>query len=128
MLGDIIDFYIFFCFNGFVDWVMLCCDRASGDTKFYFFDKDWSLKRYNIRGKNAPVDFTVPKPKNIEKMFEIASKLSEGLPFVRVDLYNIDGQIYFGEMTFYPASGLDRNLLKETDIKFGSLIKLPITK
>ena len=57
-------------------------------------------------------------------MFEIASKLSEGLPYARVDLYNVDGAIYFGEITFFPQSGFDSNLLRETDVEFGSLIDL----
>ena len=61
--------YKFFCFNGKVDCVMLCLERSSGDTKFYFFDRDWSLKRYNIRGISAPEGFTLPKPENIDKMF-----------------------------------------------------------
>lgn len=117
--------YKFFCFDGKVDCVMLCLERSSGDTKFYFFDRDWNLKRYNIRGKNAPEGFTLPKPDNIDKMFEIAAVLSKGLPFARIDLYNSEGQIYFGEITFYPDSGFDANLLPETDKYFGSLIKLP---
>lgn len=117
--------YKFFCFNGMVDCVMLCLERSSGDTKFYFFDRDWNLKRYNIRGKNAPEGFTLPKPDNIDKMFEIASELSKGLPFARIDLYNSEGKIFFGEITFYPDSGFDANLLPETDEYFGSLITLP---
>lgn len=120
--------YKFFCFDGKADCVMLCLERSSGDTKFYFFDRDWNLKRYNIRGKNAPDGFTLPKPDNIDKMFEIASVLSEDLPFARIDLYNSDGHIYFGEITFYPDSGFDPNLLKETDEYFGNLIKLPERK
>lgn len=117
--------YKFFCFNGMVDCVMLCLERSSGNTKFYFFDRDWNLKRYNIRGKNAPEGFTLPKPDNIDKMFEIASELSKGLPFARIDLYNAEGKIFFGEITFYPDSGFDANLLPETDEYFGSLITLP---
>lgn len=116
--------YKFFCFNGKVDSVMLCLDRNTGDTKFYFFDRDWKLRRYNIRGKNAPDDFTLPKPENIDKMFEIVEKLSQGIPFARIDLYNSNGQIYFGEITFFPDSGFDPNLLPETDLYFGNLINL----
>lgn len=120
--------YKFFCFNGYVDYVMLCLERSSGDTKFYFFDQNWELKRLNIRGKNAPEGFTVPKPQCMDEMFEIASKLSIGLPFVRVDLYQSDGQVYFGEMTFFPDSGFDKNLLPEADIHFGNMIDLTIVK
>lgn len=116
--------YKFFCFNGVVDCVMLCLDRESGDTKFYFFDREWNLLRYNKRGILASEDFTVEKPKHIDKMFDIAGKLSEGLPFVRVDLYNVNEQILFGELTFFPDSGFDPNLLRETDIRFGNLIRI----
>ena len=121
--GAFVD-YKFSCFNGYVDCVMVCLDRHINDVKFYFFDKDWNLKRLNVRGKNAPEGFTIPKPSCMDEMFEIAAKLSKGIPFVRVDLFECDGKIYFGEMTFYPGSGFDANLLPETDEYFGSLIDL----
>ena len=116
--------YKFFCFNGKADCVMLCLDRETGDTKFYFFDKQWNLKRYNIRGKNAPEGFTVKKPELMDEMFQLAEKISTGIPFVRVDFYCIQNQVYFGEMTFFPDRGFDANLLKETDEHFGELLKL----
>lgn len=122
--GDLVD-YKFYCFDGYVDAVLTCSDRQSGDTKFYFFDRNWELKRYNKRGKTAPVGFTIPRPKNIDKMFDLAAKISKGIPHLRVDLYNVDGKIYFGEMTFFTASGFDDNRLPETDLYFGSLIQLP---
>ena len=118
--------YKFFCFDGKVDSVMVCLERSSGNTKFYFFDQKWELKRLNIRGKNAPEGFTIPKPACMDEMFRIAAELSEGHPFVRVDLYQSNGQIYFGELTFFPDSGLDANLLPETDDYFGSLIQLKL--
>lgn len=116
--------YKFSCFNGYVDCVMVCLDRHINDVKFYFFDKDWNLKRLNVRGKNAPEGFTIPKPSCMDEMFEIAAKLSKDIPFVRVDLFECDGKVYFGEMTFYPDSGFDANLLPETDEHFGSLMDL----
>ena len=119
--------YKFYCFNGYVDCVMCCYERSTGEPKFFFFDKNWELKRYNKRGKDAPADFTMPKPENMDKMFEIAQKLSAdvGAPFLRVDLYNSCGQIYFGELTFFPEGGFDANRLPETDRYFGNLIDLP---
>ncbi|WP_308604894.1 ATP-grasp fold amidoligase family protein [uncultured Fibrobacter sp.] len=123
--GNLTD-YKFFCFNGQVDCVMVCLDRSSGNTKFYFFDRDWQLLRYNIRGKNAPENFTIPKPSNMEEMFAMAQKLSEGLPFVRIDLYSVSGKTFFGEMTFFPDSGFDCNLLWETDLHWGEKIDLSI--
>lgn len=121
--GELND-YKFSTYNGEATDVMICLERNSGDTKFYFFDSNWNLLRYNKRGKSAPSDFTVPRPQNMDKMFEIAAALSTNIPYLRVDLYNVDGKIYFGELTFFPQSGFDRNLLKETEILFGSRIKL----
>lgn len=120
--------YKFFCFNGYAESVMVCTDRESGSPKFYFFDKDWNLKRYNIRGKNAPKGFTIPKPETMDEMFDVAANLSKGIPFVRVDLYSINNHIYFGEMTFFPDSGFDENLLYESDLYWGKLVNLDMVK
>ena len=124
-LGDNVTDYKFYCFNGKADVVLLCIDRSQGEKKFYFFDKDWNLKRLNKRGKEAPDNFTLPKPEGMDNMFQIADKLSAGIPFARVDLYNIAGTIYFGEITLYPASGYDSNRLPEADLYFGKKIILP---
>ena len=121
--GGAID-YKFFCFDGDVDCVMVCLDRHIKDTKFYFFDREWNLKRLNVRGINAPKDFTLKKPVCLEEMFLVAKKLSSGFPFVRVDLYESFGKVLFGEMTFFPDAGFDPNLLTETDLYFGKKIKL----
>ena len=118
--------YKFYCFSGYVDCVLVCFDRSTGNTKFYFFDKMWNLKRYNRRGQEAPDGFTLPKPRDMDKMFEIAERLSQkvGSSFLRVDLYNSQGHIYFGELTFFPDSGFDPNRLPETDLYFGNLINI----
>ncbi len=121
--GGLVD-YKFFCFNGRVDCVMLCIDRHIGDPKFYFFDSEWNLKRLNIRGKEAPEDFTLPMPSCMPQMFKLAEELSKSHPFLRVDLYECMNQIYFGELTFFPASGFDCKLLEETDKYFGEKIKI----
>ena len=118
--------YKFYCFDGYVDAVMLCLDRMSGSPKFYFFDKEWRLRRYNRMGKEVPEGFTLPRPKNMDRMFDIASQLSKGIPFVRVDMYNIGGRIIFGEMTFYPASGLRPWDPEDADKKIGEFINLTL--
>ena len=123
-LGDDLADYKFYCYNGYADAVMICVDRQIGAPKFYFFDKEWNLKRYNKRGKEAPADFTLPKPDGVDKMFELASVLSKDIPYARVDFYNINGKIYFGEITFFPASGFDKNRLPESDALFGEMIHL----
>lgn len=116
--------YKFFCFNGEVDSVMVCLGRNTGDTKFYFFDREWNLKRYNKLGKAAPESFSIKKPIHMDEMFEIAKKLSKGYPFVRIDLYSTEEQVYFGEITFFPDSGFDANILDSTDLYFGEKINL----
>lgn len=116
--------YKFSCFGGKVHDVMLCLDRST-EVKYYFFDRDWNLLRLNTRGKAAPEGFTLPKPEGMDQMFEIAEKLCQGFPYVRTDLYYVGGKIYFGELTFFPCSGFDKDLLPETDLLFGSLLKLP---
>lgn len=123
-LGDDLADYKFYCYNGYADAVMICVDRQIGAPKFYFFDKEWNLKRYNKRGKEAPADFTLPKPDGVDKMFELASVLSNDIPYARVDFYNVNGRVYFGEITFFPASGFDKNRLPESDLLFGQMIKL----
>lgn len=120
--------YKFYCFDGKADCVMLCLDRETRNTKFYFFDRNWNLLRYNLWGLNAPEDFTLPRPEGLDRMFDMAEKLSQGLPFARVDLYNVNGRIYFGEITFYPASGFDHDFLPQTDAYFGSLVNLPAVR
>ena len=122
--GEFTD-YKFYCFNGHVDSVMVCLERGTGDPKFYFFDRDWNLQRYNLRGKAAPENFTIPKPEKMDEMFRIAQLLSAGIAHVRVDLYVSMGQIYFGELTFFSESGFDRNLLPETDALWGEKLVLP---
>lgn len=127
-LGDDLVDYKFYCFNGEVDCVLLCVDRQKGSPKFYFFDRDWNLLRYNKRGKAAPEGFTLPKPANIDQLFDLAAKMSKGFPFVRMDFYDVDGKCYFGEYTFYPASGFDANRLPEMDLYFGDKIDLSLVK
>ena len=120
--------YKFTCFDGVADNVMVCTDRASGQTKFYFYDKEWNLIPLNVRGKNTDPSFKLPKPDCMDEMFEIAGKLSKGIPFLRVDLYCINDRPYFGETTFFPDSGFDPNILPETEIYFGDKIILPEKK
>ena len=116
--------YKFMCFDGYVHSVMVCIDRGIGQVKFYFFDREWNLLRINRWGKAAPEGFTLPRPDNMDEMFDIAARLSKGIPFVRVDLYSVKNKVYFGEFTFFPKSGLDLDLLPETDVMYGKMLTL----
>lgn len=117
--------YKLYCFKGYADCVLVCTGRQNDGhgTKYYFFDKEWNLKRYNKNGKNAPANFTLPKPDGIEKVFEYAEKLTKPFPFVRADFYLEKGKVTFGELTFTPCGGFDVNRLPETQRLFGSMVK-----
>lgn len=125
--GDLPVDYKLYCFNGKPDCVLVCQKRGHMEhgAVYYFFDKDWNLKRYNKRGKEAPADFTLPKPKGIEQVFDYAEKLSKPFPFVRADFYLEKGKVTFGELTFTPCGGFDVNRLPETQRLFGDMVKLP---
>ena len=116
--------YKFFCYDGFVDSVMICTDRGFSNKRFFFFDKEWKLRKYNKSSLDLPDDFQIEKPKEIDALFELASKLSKGERFVRIDFYIIGGQPYFGEFTYFPASGYDSNILPWADEHLGNLIKI----
>ena len=121
--GGLVD-YKFFCFGGEPDCVMVCLDRHLSQPKFYFFDKDWRLKRLNYRGKTAATDFSLPRPGNLDEMFDLAAVLSKGIPFVRVDFYDVNGHVKFGEMTFFPEGGFDNHILPEADLYFGNKLAI----
>ena len=119
--------YKLYCFNGLSDCVLLCAgrDTEGHHAKYYFFDRDWNLKRYNNAGKQVSADFTLPQPENYKKLFEYADKLSKPFPFVRADFYMERGNVIFGELTFTPCGGFDVNRLPETQILFGAMVDLP---
>jgi hypothetical protein len=94
--------YKFFCFDGEVDCLCIDMDRYSNH-KRNFYDLKWN--HLIINSDKLSSDVKLNKPGNFDEMIDLAKRLSKGFPFVRVDLYNVDGKIYFGEMTFYPWSG-----------------------
>jgi len=124
--GGLPNDYKFYCFNGRAAAVLLCFgrDAVGHNAKYYFFDRNWNLLRYNKAGKEAPADYTIPKPEGIEKLFDYAEKISKPFPFVRADFYLEKGRPYFGELTFTPCGGFDVNRLPETQILFGDMVKL----
>ena len=119
---ELID-YKFMCFNGKVKCSFTCSERFSKDgLKVTFFDKDWNVmpfERHYPVSKNSP-----KKPINYDKMIQFSEQLSKGIPFVRVDFYEINGQLYFGELTFYPGGGFEEFTPEEWDYKLGDFLKL----
>jgi hypothetical protein len=121
--GDLPD-YKFFCFDGEVKAMFIATERDSGDVKFDYYDADFNhldlVQIHPMSGNN------ITCPKNFDEMKRVASELSKGLPEVRVDLYNVDGRVYFGELTFFHHGGVVPFHPESWDYEFGSWIKLPI--
>ena len=120
--------YRFFCFDGQPKFLMMDFGvmTEDGHHKFEFprniYDMDFSL--LPVRFGRDNYDGEVDKPDHFDKMIEIAEKLSQPFPMCRVDLYNIDGTIYFGEMTFYHGGCCQEITPEEWDLKIGSWINI----
>ena len=111
--------YKFFCFNGVPKYLYVVTDRKPGEYAFLgIYDIDFNKLPVYRCDERRQVE-VVKKPKNYEDMIEVARKLSEDFPQVRVDLYNIDGKIYFGELTFYDGSGYFHYDPDEFDYEMG---------
>lgn len=117
--------YKFFCFDGVVKALFIASERQSknDETKFDFFDEGFNHLPFTNGHPNAEI--APAKPICFEQMKQLASQLSVGIPHLRVDFYEVDGRIYFGELTFYHWSGLMPFKPEEWDYKFGSWIALP---
>ena len=115
--------YKFFCFNGIPKYLYVASDRSLGTTKFDFFDMGFNhLPIENVHPNSNRI---IRCPASFEKMKRIAASLSEGFPQVRVDLYDINGQLYFGEMTFFHHGGFAPFIPEKWDYEFGANIILP---
>lgn len=116
--------YKFMCFSGKVKCSFVCSERFSGNgLKVTFFDRNWNIMPFERKYPRSKK--TIKKPQNYEKMIELAEKLAKGIPFVRIDFYEINEKIYFGEMTFYPGSGMEEFNPIEADYKLGKWLELP---
>lgn len=119
--------YKFMCFNGKVKCSFVCSDRFSPEgLHVTFFDRNWNVmpftRHYPMRKEG------IPKPVCYEKMVTMAEKMSIGMPFVRIDFYEINHEIYFGEYTFFPGSGFEEFDPIDWDYTLGNWIILPNRK
>lgn len=117
--------YKFFCFNGEPKYCQVIRDRLTKET-IDFYDMDWNHMPFVGLNPVARNGLTpVARPGNLDEMKEICCKLADSKTFVRVDLYVIDDKSYFGELTFYPASGMGVFTPEEWNGKLGDLLTLP---
>ena len=122
---SLIDYKIW-CFNGKPSSILTCSDRTKGGVKLGSYDKEWNYHpEHLISSQEHPLRSTpLPKPENFDEMLKIAEKLSKPFPQVRVDLYNINGNIYFGEMTFTAYGGMMNYYTEEFQHMAGKLIDI----
>lgn len=123
-INDLQD-YKLFCCDGRVKWLYVASDRQKGgdELKLDFFDEDFNhlaIKQSHNNAKEIPL-----KPFHFEEMKMVAEQLSEGIPLVRVDFYEMGNSILFGEMTFFSFGGFLPFQPDEWDYKFGEWISLP---
>ena len=117
--------YKFLCFNGEVKALLVATGRGGRQLCLDFFDREFN--HFPFHNEHHPHSATpIEKPSNYEEMVRLAETLSKGFPHVRIDLYSIGGkEIFFGEYTFYPASGMGEFKPREWDYTFGSWFELP---
>ena len=118
---DLVDYKVM-CFNGEPKIIFTCTDRFESNLKVTFFDKKWEQlpcsRHYPASEKK------IDKPYNFDLMLELSKKLSKDITFVRVDWYEINNKLYFGELTFYPGSGYEEFNPEIWDERIGQLITL----
>ena len=113
--------YKFFCFDGEPQFMFVATDREKDVTHTLF---DMNFNRLSIQYIHRQVDYELNKPETFDEMKDLARKLSKGIKFVRIDFYEIDKKVYFGEYTFFPAGGFWLMKPDEWEYKLGALIKV----
>lgn len=121
-IGELRD-YKFYCFNGEPKVMFIASDRESGCVKFDFFDMEFN--HLDIKQKSPNSEKKLNKPRTFEKMIEFAKILSKGIPHVRVDFYEVCGELFFGELTFYDGCGFMPFQPDSWDHVFGDWLDIP---
>ena len=119
---DLLD-YKFFCFNGKVKFFKVDFGRFVEHHANYY-DTDGKLLPFGEINFEPDPAHIIELPNNLREMILLAERLSKNEPFLRVDFYNVNGTIFFGELTFYPASGMGKWTTEEADIKIGMYLDL----
>lgn len=120
--------YKLLCYNGKHRLTMVTSHRTATGHRATCYDKDWNMMPFEWPDRFPAVKEGHPKPLNLDKMSELADILAAGEPQMRVDFYNLNGKIYFGELTLYSAAGFERMEPEEWDYIQGSWIDLPKEK
>lgn len=123
--SSLIDYKVW-CFNGKAHFIWACTNRTKQSVNVMIYDTEWKAHpEYTVATHHYKTADLIPKPENLQEMLRIAEILSKPFPVVRVDLYNVEGKVYFGEMTFTSIGGL-MNVYSAAFLDIaGNLIKLP---
>ena len=122
---DLTDYKIY-CFNGEPQLIMVAGGRYSGDKRFAYYDTNWNVVDITWGAPRPDKEFD--KPAQLSNMLKVASQLSKDMIHSRIDLYCIENNVFFGEITFFDSSGLENINPSDMDSYLGSLIKLPAIK
>lgn len=117
--------YKIYCFNGEPKAILVCSEREK-KLRLNYFDIKWNPKDYGKESWKS--HYKINRPKNLNKMLQIAKDLSQDFPFVRVDLYNDNGKITFGELTFTPACSCAPYYSEEGNKILGKMLKIEVRK
>ena len=125
--GKDLEDYKIHCFNGEPKFILVCSNRyGDGAMIDDFYTPEWELM--DVRRPGHPNSEKVLKaPRLLKEMLELSKILSKNIPFLRTDFYVIDNNIYFGELTFFPASGMSKFDPQKWDYIFGEMLTLPKT-
>ncbi|MBP5539665.1 MAG: glycosyl transferase [Bacteroidales bacterium] len=116
--------YKFFCFHGAPEYLYVSSGLSNHATaRMCFLFPDWTMAPFQ-RSDYLPFETLPPKPSCLEEMLSVCRALSEGHPFLRIDLYEIEGRVYFSEATFYPNGGYIPFLTPEMDVAAGAYLKI----
>lgn len=123
--SSLIDYKIW-CFNGKPSFVLVCCNRSRYGCEMVTYDMDWNPHpEYLVENSHYLRGKLIPRPANFSRMVEIAQQLAEGFPVIRVDLYNINGKIYLGELTFTSLGGMMNYYTPEFLKMSGDMVSIP---
>lgn len=130
--GNIPYDFKFYCFNGIAKLIQIDKDRGKKIYTRHWYDRQWIQQKTNgyinnlviRKGNNSSIQ--IKKPIYFNRMIEFSEKIAKRFDFVRVDWYEIEGKLYFGEITFHPGGGFDGLVTEAWDKKYGKLLNLNI--
>lgn len=117
--------YKIFCFNGIPKLILVTSDRQKGDEKYNFYDINFNLLPITQTFYKTNNPNNISRPRTLDQMLELAKVLSKDFPHLRVDFYEINGKLYFGELTFYHDAGFKAFHPEKWDYEIGSYLVLP---